>query len=79
MAEVDDWNAKTIAEFRANGGRVGGPFEGAPITLLHHRGRRSGREYVSPLMYLADDGDPATSTSSGPRPAHPPIPTGTTT
>ncbi len=60
MAEVDDWNAKTIAEFRANGGQVGGPFEGAPITLLHHRGRRSDREYVSPLMYLADDGDPAT-------------------
>jgi deazaflavin-dependent oxidoreductase (nitroreductase family) len=32
----------------------------ACCTLLHHRGRGSGREYVSPLMYLADDGDPAT-------------------
>jgi hypothetical protein len=37
MPEVDDWNAKTIAEFRANEGRVGGHSEGAPIVLLHHR------------------------------------------
>lgn len=26
---ADDWNAKVIAEFRANGGKVGGNFEGA--------------------------------------------------
>jgi deazaflavin-dependent oxidoreductase (nitroreductase family) len=57
---MNDWNATTIAEFRANEGRVGGPFEGAPMTLLHHRGRKSGREYVTPTMYLADDADPAT-------------------
>ncbi len=60
MAETTGWNAKIIAEFRANQGRVGGAFEGAPIALVHHRGRRSGREYVSPMMYLADDGDAAT-------------------
>jgi deazaflavin-dependent oxidoreductase (nitroreductase family) len=52
MSDPLDWNAKTIAEFRANEGRVGGPFEGAPMVLLHHRGRRSGREYVTPTMYL---------------------------
>ena len=57
MSETNDWNAKVIADFRANEGRVGGPFEGAPIALVHHRGRDSGREYVSPMMYLADDGD----------------------
>ncbi|MHB8452572.1 MAG: nitroreductase/quinone reductase family protein, partial [Mycobacteriales bacterium] len=39
---MDDWNAKVIAEFRANGGRVGGTFEGAPMALLHHVGRHSG-------------------------------------
>jgi deazaflavin-dependent oxidoreductase (nitroreductase family) len=55
---MNDWNAKTIVEFRANEGRIGGAFEGAPITLLHHRGRKTGREYVTPMMYLADDGDP---------------------
>jgi hypothetical protein len=54
---MKDCNAKTIAEFRANEGRVGGAFEGAPLTLLHHRGRKTGREYVTPMMYLADDGE----------------------
>jgi deazaflavin-dependent oxidoreductase (nitroreductase family) len=34
---------------------VGGPFEGAPVALLHHRGRKSGREFVAPVMYLADE------------------------
>jgi deazaflavin-dependent oxidoreductase (nitroreductase family) len=58
MSEALDWNASTIAEFRANGGRVGGPFEGAPIVLMHHRGRRSGRERVTPVMYLAHETDP---------------------
>ena len=43
MSDPLDWNAKTIAEFRANEGRVGGTFEGAPIVLVHHRGRNSGR------------------------------------
>jgi deazaflavin-dependent oxidoreductase (nitroreductase family) len=52
-----DWNAKTIAEFRANQGRIGGPFEGAPVVLAHHRGRKSAREYVTPMMYLPHDSD----------------------
>jgi deazaflavin-dependent oxidoreductase (nitroreductase family) len=55
---MSDWNAQTIGEFRANQGTVGGVFEGAPIVLLHHRGRKSGREYVSPVMYLPDETDP---------------------
>src|ERR1700733_5694702 len=55
---MSDWNASTIAEFRANEGRVGGNFEGAPLVLLHHRGHKSGREYVNPLMYLPHDTDP---------------------
>jgi deazaflavin-dependent oxidoreductase (nitroreductase family) len=59
VGRTSDWNAKIIADFRANEGRVGGPFEGAPITLVHHVGRNSGREYVSPVMYMADDSDPA--------------------
>ena len=57
---ADNWNDKTIAEFRANEGRVGGYFEGAPVVLVHHRGRKSGREYVTPTMYLPDDDDPDT-------------------
>jgi deazaflavin-dependent oxidoreductase (nitroreductase family) len=57
MPEARDRNERVIDEFRANEGRVGGPFEGAPIVLMHHRGRKSGREYVNPAMYLADEGD----------------------
>jgi deazaflavin-dependent oxidoreductase (nitroreductase family) len=58
MTEALDWNAATIAEFRANEGRVGGTFEGAPIVLLHHRGRTSGREFVAPIMYLPHESEP---------------------
>ena len=58
MSEPLDWNAKTIAEFRANEGRVGGVFEGAPLVLVHHRGRKSGLEYVTPVMYLPHDTEP---------------------
>jgi deazaflavin-dependent oxidoreductase (nitroreductase family) len=59
MAE-NDWNAKVIAEFRANGGKVGGNFAGAPMVLMHHVGRKSGTESVNPVMYLPDDDDTTT-------------------
>jgi deazaflavin-dependent oxidoreductase (nitroreductase family) len=55
MADPNNWNDNVIAEFRANQGRVGGHFEGAPVALVHHRGRKSGREYVNPMMYLPGD------------------------
>ncbi|MGA9872510.1 MAG: nitroreductase family deazaflavin-dependent oxidoreductase [Rhodococcus sp. (in: high G+C Gram-positive bacteria)] len=51
---MSDFNDQVIAEFRANGGKVGGPFEGAPMLLLHSIGARSGAERISPLMYLPD-------------------------
>jgi deazaflavin-dependent oxidoreductase (nitroreductase family) len=57
MPEFNDWNQQIITEFRANEGRVGGNFEGAPILLLHHVGRKSGKEYVNPLAYLPGDDD----------------------
>jgi F420H(2)-dependent quinone reductase len=57
MTNPNDWNAKIIDEFRANQGRVGGPFAGAPLTLVHHRGRKSGSEYVTPVMYLQSEED----------------------
>ncbi len=52
---MSDWNTQVIEEFRANQGKVGGQFEGAPMILVHHRGRKSGTEYVTPLMYLPDE------------------------
>jgi deazaflavin-dependent oxidoreductase (nitroreductase family) len=52
----DDLNARIIAEFRANHGKVGGDFTGAPLLLLHTVGARSGRTRVNPMMYLPDEG-----------------------
>jgi deazaflavin-dependent oxidoreductase (nitroreductase family) len=54
MADMNDFNTKIIEEFRANEGRVGGPFEGAPILLLHSKGAKSGTERVAPLVYRSD-------------------------
>ena len=51
MADSNDFNGKVIEEFRANGGRVGGPFQGADVLLLHHTGARTGTERLTPLMY----------------------------
>jgi deazaflavin-dependent oxidoreductase (nitroreductase family) len=58
MSDTDasDRNAPLIAEFRANHGKVGGNFEGAPLLLLHTVGARTGKPRVNPVMYLADNG-----------------------
>lgn len=50
---MTDWNTQVIEEFRANQGRVGGAFEGAPLLLLHSTGARSNTERVNPMMYQA--------------------------
>ena len=56
MPEVNDFNQKIVDEFRSNAGRVGGPFEGAPMLLLHTTGAKSGAERVNPMMYLDFEG-----------------------
>jgi deazaflavin-dependent oxidoreductase (nitroreductase family) len=57
MTDVQNWNTTIIEEFRANAGKVGGPFDGAPMLLLHHVGARTGTERVNPLVYLPDGDD----------------------
>jgi deazaflavin-dependent oxidoreductase (nitroreductase family) len=54
VSDEDDFNRRNIEEFRANHGRLGGQFEGAPVLLLHSKGARSGQERISPMMYLPD-------------------------
>src|SRR4051794_10074740 len=71
MADGDDFNTKVIEEFRANGGEGGGPFEGAPLVLLHHNGAKTGTERVNPLMYQQVDGDYAIFASFGGQPRDP--------
>ncbi len=49
-------NRQIVEEFRANGGKVGGPFEGGTLLLLHTTGAKSGKPRLSPLAYLTIDG-----------------------
>jgi deazaflavin-dependent oxidoreductase (nitroreductase family) len=55
-AGPENFNTKIIREFRENEGKVGGPFEGAPLLLLTSTGAKSGQPRTSPVMYLPDDG-----------------------
>jgi deazaflavin-dependent oxidoreductase (nitroreductase family) len=71
MAEVNDWNTEIIDEFRTNAGRVGGPFEGAPMLLLHHRGAKTGTERVNPLVYLPEGDTMVIFASKGGAPTNP--------
>ena len=72
MSAFNDFNNKIIAEFRANEGRVGGPFAGAPMVLVHHVGARTGTERVAPLVYFPEpDGSMLIIASKGGAPTNP--------
>jgi deazaflavin-dependent oxidoreductase (nitroreductase family) len=68
---ANDWNTKIIDEFRSNAGKVGGPFEGAPMLLLHHKGAKTGTERVNPLVYLPEDDHFVIFASKGGAPTNP--------
>jgi len=51
---MEEFNRGVIEEFRANDGKVGGPFEGAPVLLLTTVGAKSGERRTTPVMYLPD-------------------------
>jgi deazaflavin-dependent oxidoreductase (nitroreductase family) len=71
VADGDDFNGKVIEEFRANGGKVGGPFAGAPLLLLHHHGAKTGAERVNPLVYQQVGSSYAIFASAGGQPRDP--------
>ncbi|WP_207948982.1 nitroreductase/quinone reductase family protein [Pseudonocardia dioxanivorans] len=52
LVKVTDLKEQVIADFRANSGWVGGPYEGARIILVHDRGAKTGRERVTPMTYF---------------------------
>lgn len=54
MASNNDFNQQVIAEFRANDGKVGGPFAGSPMLLLTTTGAKSGQSRTTPLVYTTD-------------------------
>jgi deazaflavin-dependent oxidoreductase (nitroreductase family) len=67
-----DFQQQVITEFRANAGRVGGPFEGARLLLLTTTGARSGAPHTVPLGYLPDGGEQVLVIgSAGGAPRHP--------
>jgi deazaflavin-dependent oxidoreductase (nitroreductase family) len=65
------WNQKIIEEFRANAGKVGGDFEGAPMILIHHIGARSAAERGNPLTYLPDGDEMVIAATKGGSPTNP--------
>jgi deazaflavin-dependent oxidoreductase (nitroreductase family) len=62
MTEVPDpetmkaFNKNIVEEFRANGGKVAGPFTQSQLLLLTTTGARSGQPRTSPLAYFSIDG-----------------------
>lgn len=68
---MSDWNKKIIEEFRANEGKVGGPFADNTLLLLHTTGAKSGKERVNPLVTFEDGDRLVVIASKGGAPSHP--------
>src|SRR5436190_6304682 len=71
MSDRNDWNRQTIEAFRANGGKVGGMWEGRPLLLLTTTGANGGRRLTHPLMDLGDDDRLLVFASKGGAPTNP--------
>ena len=54
MADMKEFNENLIAEYRANGGKVGGQFAQSPLMLLTTTGAKSGRAHTTPVVYTTD-------------------------
>ena len=68
---MSDWNKQIIAEFRANDGKVGGPFENMTLLLLHTIGAKSGQERINPLATIKDGDRWVIIASKGGAPSNP--------
>lgn len=69
--DAGSWNRKIIEEFRANGGRVGGPFEGRRLVLLTAVGAKSGQARTTPLASSVDGDRLVVAASNGGSDKHP--------
>lgn len=69
--DMNDFNEQIMAEFRANGGEVGGPFTGVPMVIVHHKGARSGIVRHAPLAYLPNGDEVVIFASKGGDPTNP--------
>ena len=68
---MSDYNRQIIEEFRANGGRVGGSWEGRDLLLLTTTGRKTGREHTTPIVFTRSGDRLLVYASKGGAPAHP--------
>jgi deazaflavin-dependent oxidoreductase (nitroreductase family) len=71
MRDMHDWNRRTIEEFRANQGKVGGVWEGRPLLLLTTTGAKSGQRRTNPMMYLREGDRLFVFASKAGAPTHP--------
>lgn len=71
MSVVNDWNESIIAEFRRNGGKVGGRFKGRRLLLLHTTGARTRQPRLNPLAYITDGDRLVIAASKAGAPSHP--------
>lgn len=69
---TNDFNQSIIKEFRENGGKVGGPFEGATLLILTTVGAKSGKTRENPLAYIKDGDDYIIIASWAGAPTNPP-------
>ena len=71
MGSPQDWNKHVIEEFRANGGKVGGMFEGRTLLLLHTIGAKSKQERINPVACVKDGDRLMIIASKGGAPTNP--------
>ena len=71
LSEFKEWNRKIIDEFRANGGKVGGMFDGKTLLLLHTKGAKSQQERINPLAYVQNGETFVVIASKGGAPTNP--------
>ncbi|MBK8780306.1 MAG: nitroreductase family deazaflavin-dependent oxidoreductase [Anaerolineales bacterium] len=71
MSDLNERNQRIIDEFRANGGKVGGPFEGKTLLLLHTLGAKSKQERINPVACIQNGDRFAVIASKGGAPTNP--------
>jgi deazaflavin-dependent oxidoreductase (nitroreductase family) len=71
MSNQNERNMVIIQEFRANGGKVGGPFAGKSLLILHTIGAKSGQSHVNPVACIRDGDRLVVIASKGGAPTNP--------
>lgn len=68
---MNEFNQQIVDEFRQNGGKIGGYFEGANMILLTTTGAQTGEPHLAPLVYFRDGERVLIVASKGGAPSHP--------